>query len=287
MVSIIFFLIVGLNKTIKKFERLTRTEIQKSVNEVKKDTLKITPKEIDSIKNDINNKINDAIIPIPKETKKKIFNQIEKQIDKELKDTISSTKNKTPRDGEINFNFGNDTRLDLFIDYIEENPEANIDEALELLKYEKNFLNRFLFTRAKIIYSISKEKETRNQWFNQLLSYGSVSLFLLLPFFTIFLKLFYIRRSFTYVDHLIFVFHIQTVFFMLFSIYFLFLTFDVSPKFWVFLSLFALYLFLAMKNFYMQSFVKTFLKFIFINLSFIFVASIGIVVLLFVSFTFF
>ena len=187
----------------------------------------------------------------------------------------------------MNIKFGGSSRLDKYVEFVKNNPDMDIDTALDSLGYEKNFSNRFLFTRAKTVQSLSKSKETREQFFNQLLSYGSIALFILLPFFTLFLKFFYIRNFYTYVDHLIFVFHAQTVFFMLLAIHFILLIFGVVPKIWISIGLFALYLFLAMKKFYQQGYFKTFLKFILLNMSFTFVASIGVGLLFVVSFMIF
>lgn len=120
-----------------------------------------------------------------------------------------------------------------------------------------------------------------------MLSYGSIALFIFLPFFTLFLKIFYIRRKFTYVDHLIFVFHTQTVFFMLLSIYFLLEIFNVKPQLWLFTLLFLIYLLIAMKNFYKQGYFKTIIKFCFLNLSYFIISSIGITVLFLISFALF
>ena len=90
-----------------------------------------------------------------------------------------------------------------------------------------------------------------------------------------------------YVDHLIFVFHIQTVFFMLFSIYFLLEIFGINPELWIFTILFLLYLIIAMKKFYQQGYFKTFIKFLLLNLSYTIIATIGIVFVLLISFALF
>ncbi len=303
-VSIVFFLIVGLYKTVQKYEALA-TDASKEIAKVKKkdslnigkakeilnnkkiDSLanfskKITEKDIDSIKKKVDSQLKNFIIPVPEKARKKIL----EEIDKEAKDTTVLNKvNKNNKN--LNFQFGDDTRLDVFLNYLDKNPEPDIDIALDSLGYEKNFTNRFLFTRAKSLYAFSESKETREQFLNQLLSYGSVALFIFLPFFTLFLKLYYIRRKYTYVDHLIFVFHVQTVFFMLFSFHFIFLMFHLDSNIWIFITLFLLYLFLAMKKFYQQGYFKTFLKFILLNISFGFISSIGMSILFLVSFAFF
>ena len=221
-----------------------------------------------------------SFIPVPEKTRNKILTEVEK----EARDTSQNNTN----NGGIEFNFGEgDSILDKFVNHQKKNPDTDIDNALDSLKYEKTFTNRFIYTRAKAVNSFVKSKESRDQFFSQILSSGSVALFILLPFFTLFLKLLYIRSKYTYVDHLIFVFHIQTVFFMLFSIFYILKIVGVNPELWVFIILFLLYLIIAMKRFYEQGYFKTFLKFLLVNLSYTIVASIGIVFVLLISFALF
>lgn len=160
----------------------------------------------------------------------------------------------------------------------------SIDDGLDSLKYEKTFLNRFLYNRAKVANSFVSKKEAREQFFNQLLSYGSIALFVFLPIFTLFLKFFYIRRKYTYVDHLVFVFHTQTVFFMLLSIYYLIDLLGIDPQLWIFTILFLVYLFLAMRKFYHQGIFKTLIKFSMLNITYMIISSIGIAIVFLVSF---
>ena len=138
-----------------------------------------------------------------------------------------------------------------------------------------------------MINSFSNKEESRQQFTSQLLSYGSIALFIFLPFFTLFLKLFYIRGKHTYVDHLIFVFHTQTVFFMLLSIYFLIELFGIKPQLKIFILLFLLYLFIAMRTFYNQGYFKTFFKLSLLNITYFIISSIGIILVLLVSFVLF
>ena len=158
--------------------------------------------------------------------------------------------------------------------------------ALDSLNYDKNFTNRFLYTRAKAANSLIK-KDSRDKYLNDLLSYGSVSLFVFLPLFTLFLKLLYIRRKFNYVDHLIFVFHTQTVFFMLLTILYLISFFTDVEHAWVFFVLFLIYLIIAMKKFYSQGYIKTFTKFLMLNFVYLLMGGIGIVIVGLISFAFY
>ncbi|APZ46497.1 hypothetical protein BW723_09390 [Polaribacter reichenbachii] len=250
---------------------------------VKKDSIKKkkeipTDAEIDSIKQKLDSELKKSFVPIPASARKKILEEVEK----EARDT-TATKEKD----DITFNFGGMTRLDTFTDYVKEYPNSKMDVALDSLGFEKNFTNRFLFTRAKTLYSFTEDEDSRDKFFSQILSSGSISLFILLPFFTLFLKFFYIRRKFGYVDHLIFVFHVQTVFFMLFAIFFLLKLFGLKPELWIFTILFLLYLLIAMKKFYQQGYIKTFFKFILLNISYSIVATIGIIFVFLISFALF
>ncbi len=224
------------------------------------------------------------MIPIPEKMRENILIEIENEVKKDT-DLDSIKKEVKNKKRTIDTDLG--TKLEIFMEYVKKNPEANINKALDTLGYQKNFTNRFLFTRAESINAFSENKETRAQFFNQILSYGSIALFIFLPIFTLFLKLYYIRRKYTYVDHLIFVFHVQTVFFMLFAFYFIFMILKLSPLLWIFLALFLVYLYLAMKKFYEQGYFKTFLKFLLLNASFSFIASIGVIIVFLISFAFF
>ena len=277
-VSIIFFLLVGLSTTISKYEELTNESKDDIVDVIKNEATKtkatLTEEKIDSIKQNLDKEMKNFVIPVPESTRKQILEEVEK----EAKDTT-----KTNND-DLNLNFGGITRLDKFIKFQKKYPDSKIDVALDSLHYDKNFTNRFLYTRAKTANSFTKNKDNREQFYSQILSYASVSLFILLPFFTLFLKFFYIRSRFTYVDHLIFVFHIQTVFFMLFSIFYILEICNLNPQLWIFTLLFLLYLIIAMKKFYKQGYFKTFIKFLLLNLSYSIVATIGVIFVLLISF---
>ncbi|WP_439128640.1 hypothetical protein [Polaribacter sp.] len=264
--------------TKDKYEDLAEDSADKIVDEIKEDKGKkdFNEKEIDSIRNNAAVILNQSFIPIPKKTKEKVLKEVEKEIKKE-KDTTES------KNDDFNVTIaGGHNRLDKFIKYQKKNPKTAINTALDSLGFEKNFTNRFLYTRAKAVNSLVT-KDSREEFLSQILSYSSVALFILLPFFTLFLKLFYIRRKFTYVDHLIFVFHVQTVFFMLFSIYFILEILDITPEIWIFLALFLLYLIIAMKKFYQQGYFKTIVKFFLLNFSYFLVATIGFSLLSIIS----
>lgn len=205
--------------------------------------------------------------------KKKILDQIEE-----------SAKDSTVNRNSGPISFGGGTRFDKFVVFNRNNPNMHVDDALDSLGYKKNFENRFLYDRAKVSGSFLEGKDAWKNFVNKMLSHASVSLFILLPIFTLSLKFFYIRRKFTYVEHLIFVFHTQTVFFLLLTIFIILNFFTQNAPLWVFVLLFLIYLFLAMKKFYRQGFFKTFIKYCMVNSVYLFLAFIGIFIVAAISF---
>ena len=129
------------------------------------------------------------------------------------------------------------------------------------------------------IKNIEQIKEDSSSIISKLISKLSIVLFIFLPVFTLFLRLIYIRRSFTYMEHLVFVFHTQTVFFLLLSIFYLLNFFvEMSNFWWIFIIIFLIYLYKALRLFYGQGRFKTTLKFILLNSYYIFLGVIGFVI---------
>lgn len=275
--SILFFLLFGAIESYNKFTELsegssnkeTTTSLTQSVK-----SKKIDSKNIDSLRNVVNNSLKNSFIPFDSIQRKKIIDNIDLEKDSVL-----------INNGGTNINFGG-TRIDKFSKFHRKNPNVAVDVALDSLGYEKTFMNRFLYDRAKVTTTFNN-KENRQKFVNQMISYASVSLFILLPIFTLFLRFFYIRRKFTYVEHLIFVFHTQTVFFLLLILFTILNFFTDVVEQWIFILLFLIYLFLAMKKFYKQGYFKTFLKFILLNSVYMFLALIGLVFVALTSFIFF
>lgn len=108
---------------------------------------------------------------------------------------------------------------------------------------------------------------------------------LMMPALALLLKLLYIRRRRYFVEHLVFSFHYHAFAFVVFSIAFFFFGSDmlaafqsekgvnwgVHPAHSIALALVLIYLFVAMKRVYQQGFIKTFLKFWVLNVSYLFI----------------
>lgn len=266
--SVIFFLLLGLNSKIEEFNTL-----EKRTNEVKKE--EPTQQEADSITNIVKESLNKTYTPINSNLQKRILDEVEKSVK-------TSTKNKK---SDFHFTIAGGTRLDKFQKFHRNNKNMPTSKVLDSLGYEKNFTNRFLYNRAKVLNNTVKSKDDFFKFIQEGIPQGSISLFVLLPIFTFFLFLIYIRKKYTYVEHLIFVFHTQTVFFLLLSIYYILLIAGVTPNIGLFVLLFLIYLFIAMKKFYKQSFFKTLLKFLFLNFVYLLISVFGIVALIFITLT--
>lgn len=272
--SVIFFLLLGLNSKVDELR-----DIEKNadiVKKIKNEKENLTQQEIDSVKNIVENAINQPFIPINSTLQKTILEEVEKDI----KDT---TRNKKSN---FNFTIGGGTRMDKFQKFNRKSKNISTNKALDSLGYKKNLTNRFLYNRAKFLNEKIKNEDDLYKFMQEGISQGSISLFILLPIFTFFLYIIYIRRKYTYVEHLVFVFHTQTVFFLLLSIYYILSIINIKPNIGLFILLFLIYLFIAMKKFYKQGFFKTLLKFLFLNFMYFFIATLGVASLMIITLMF-
>ena len=271
-ISVLFFLIIGATESYDTFKELRtgKTESEKSINDQIDDaTKKSDSVTIDSLLNAALQKA-DSIERAELLKTSPIIN-------------FDSTKNNSNILASISI-----LKWSKFSVFNKEHPTIETDVALDSLGLEKTFGNRFSYTRLKAFSSIINNNGESKEFSKQLISYVSISLFIFLPLFTFFLKLFYRRRKFTYVEHLVFVFHTQTVFFLLLTIFYI-IDYIKHPQYSIglFLALFLVYLYLAMKRFYKQGHLKTFIKFILVNVVFFFISAIGSVLVTLIAFAFY
>jgi len=271
-VSILFFIILGLTKKYNEFQNFGKKEIANNFNAIELQNNTTIKK--DSILKNIY--FNDS------------FNNL---------DSIETSKalalvNKSTNLDELTFSLKSQIQNEpgLFgkmMSYHENHKSTSIDDSLDSLKIDKNFQNRFNYLMAqKTISLFSDISGEQKKFFSELISYASISIFIFLPIFTLFLKLIYIRRKFTYVEHLIFVFHTQTVFFILLIIFYsLNLATEKNNISWIFVILFLVYLLSALKRFYDQGFIKTFIKFCLLNFTFTILGVVGFMILSIITYT--
>ena len=177
------------------------------------------------------------------------------------------------------------TKMYDFIKYDNKNDHVDIPTALNDLGYEKNYWNNFWFSKALNINKMIDDPEFRQSYLENIISKISIALFFLLPFFTLIVALLYIRSRYHYSEHLVFVFHTQTVFFILlifFTVFDRIFKTDMGSLLFIFLFLF--YLYKAIRNFYKQGKFKTMIKFSILNIYFIVIATIGGVIISFIVF---
>jgi hypothetical protein len=176
-------------------------------------------------------------------------------------------------------------KVRIFMDHDKEHPDTNVLQALDDLGIEQSYWNVFYYNKARDINEAMSSSEYWKEWVDRVLSRVSVALFFLLPVFTMIVSLLYFRHRYNYTENLVFVFHVQTVFFLLLMIFMIIGRFSESE--WItgiFLTIFLFYLYKAMRTFYEQGRFKTIVKFIMLNLFFMILAGIGAVIVSFLAF---
>ena len=164
---------------------------------------------------------------------------------------------------DVNRGFFN--RFDYVVDYLDESPESSKQEIFGAYDMEESFWNNFIYDQA--IKVADSRKEGNFSKFNRaFLNKLFWILFLFIPVFGLVLQVIYWRRDFYYPEHLFFTLYQQSLFFILAGLYNI--LFPAQESIFIgILMAFALHLLLAMRRFYQQSWRKTILKFILINIS--------------------
>lgn len=160
----------------------------------------------------------------------------------------------------------NEAKFKLYLYYYQKHQTDDINSALKQLNHSQNYSNHWLYARARSAYKIIYDPTS---FINYVIPKVPFFLFFFSPFFAFFFWLLYSKKRHTYVDHLIFVFHI-------FSFVFLALIIFIIPDFFLnnFFTLLLFYLigpvyfFLALRKFYGQGKLKTFLKFVILSIVF-------------------
>ncbi|MFC7357705.1 DUF3667 domain-containing protein [Jejudonia soesokkakensis] len=173
-------------------------------------------------------------------------------------------------------------KFQIFRDFYKETEIKNAYNAMDSLKLEKTRTNTWLYERNK---SFDRIGDSPREFINYLFSKVPFFLFFFAPLFALFFWLLYARRKFTYMEHLVFIFHV-------FSFTFLALIITSIPD-WIFkteifssilfLLIGPIYFYIAMRKFYEQSYIKTFIKFILLNVVFFFSSFTAAVVFFLIS----
>ena len=174
-----------------------------------------------------------------------------------------------------------------FMAYDKDNEDAKPLEALNSLGYEKTRWNVFYFKKAQDFNKLKDDNSQIKGYFEEMVSKTSVALFFMLPIFTLFLSLLYLRHKRNYTEHLVFVFNIQTVFFLLLLFAIILnriVNTDIGFILSVFVIVFLFYLYKSLRNFYNQDRIKTIIKFILLNFAYLILAFLGVMIVGFTTF---
>nr|WP_299341480.1 DUF3667 domain-containing protein [Allomuricauda sp.] len=167
-------------------------------------------------------------------------------------------------------------KVDFFATLIQEDSVVDFSDARTRYQIPAGRSNRMTFNAAN---SLLKVIEQPGSFINTTIAKMPFVIFLFLPIFTVFIWLVYIRKKYTYTDHLIFSFHNQSLLFILLILSLIIdAIFDWDTS-WLFLLIFGFYLYKAMRKFYGQGRFKTILKYFFLNTIFVFLAFITVVLL--------
>lgn len=173
-------------------------------------------------------------------------------------------------------------KLHVFFNYYERKEVKNIEEALQELNYSNTRFNRWIYKKTIDAHVFLNQPDVFVNYFVNKLPF---IIFFYLPVFALFIWLLYLRRPFTYMEHLIFTFHNQTTWFVLFGIaVILDYIFNTGWFTGIATFVFLFYLYKAFRRFYQQDRVKTILKFIIINIIFFTLAIIATIFSVFASF---
>jgi len=263
--SIVYFLIISFNsefESLNKYgssNRIPTFDITKQLNTYEfenEEEKKAAMAAIDSIKlqefiGDMISKKDSTILSNPK----KYF--------KEIKD-----------DGLFN-RYG--SKIKFFSTLIKRDTIYSLDESVIKYDITPNLENEMTFNLAKSLVEIEERPGT---FFNSLISKLPFATFFFLPFFSFFVWMVYIRKKYTFTDHLIFSFHNQSLLFILLIVSNLINSvFNIGSE-GLFLLIFAIYLYKAMRNFYQQGRVKTIIKYTLLNSIFFILGGIAITILI-------
>ncbi|MEO0527760.1 MAG: DUF3667 domain-containing protein [Bacteroidota bacterium] len=168
-------------------------------------------------------------------------------------------------------------KQDFFNTLLRKDSVYTFGELSKKYNIEKTYENRTSFNAAKSFLKVSQQP---GSFASELISKLPFVIFFFLPVFAVFIWLVYIRKKYTYTDHLIFSFHNQSLLFILLIISFLIdIVFPVDTG-GIFLLIFSIYLYKSMRKFYGQGRFKTIVKYMFLNIIFFILATVSAVLLL-------
>ena len=156
--------------------------------------------------------------------------------------------------------------------YASSNRDSSAEAAMKYMRVKatpKNIKNYEIYLKWA--------RMDRLDFVNTVLDRLPLMIFLFMPFLAIAMKLFYVRRDVYYSEHLTFLLQSNSMIFLLASLDVVLRSLFSINIMLILFGLFTLYFFISMKNFYGQSWIKTFVKFILVGFCYVFmIPSIGI-----------
>ncbi len=158
-------------------------------------------------------------------------------------------------------------RFSLYYDFYEATGIKDPVQALDSLKHENTRYNRWAYQKNDAFDQI---KEKPAEFATYLFEKTPFFVFFFTPFYALFFWLIYSKKKYTYMEHMVFIFHI-------FSFIFLAMLIAILPDMLIGEDIFVAILFLligpfyfykALRNFYKQKRLITLIKFIFLNFVF-------------------
>ncbi|MEZ4858666.1 MAG: DUF3667 domain-containing protein [Flavobacteriaceae bacterium] len=273
-VSIIYFLIQSLISTFSGSNPFVN--FNNNDSSTKKNEKIVTFSTSDSLKNK-NNFVQDSL-KIEKDTLQTTERELPFQIKKPKEITYYSEKELDTMSLTNRFV----KRWGLYQDFYKEYDIGNPSIALDSLKHNKTSFNQWLYSKNS---SIKRIKENPFGFVNYLLGKVPFFLFFFAPFFAMFFWLLYSKKKYSYMEHLIFIFHIFGFVFLgmlLLLLPDLLIGEDILTG--IFMMLIGpFYFYKALRNFYKQNRFITLLKFLILNI--VFNISVFVIAILFFAIT--
>ncbi|GCC50808.1 DUF3667 domain-containing protein [Chryseotalea sanaruensis] len=164
---------------------------------------------------------------------------------------------------------------------------AQYDSLQNALPAEKRdgYIKRYFERKGREVEAGATQGQIAKAFMNDMMENTPKMIFILMPFFALLLKLFYVRRDFYYSEHLIFTIFFYDFIYLIGSL--IILASKVEWLWWLELGLYMwifIYLYKAMRKVYKQGRAKTVIKFLLLNFLFLFVVSFGIAGLALIAF---
>jgi hypothetical protein len=260
-VSIVFFLLSGLISKFNEYTKTYKEEIQKST--ISSNIKTLDDEETVKI---VQEALKESNIKIPDTTLVNLNTQNFRKLNNEVV-YLSEAQFDTINRGERLYK-----RARIYNDFYSKNNTLKPHEALHQIGHNNSAYNRWLY---KKVIDFSFFKDNPDVAYNYFISKLPVVIFLFMPIFALFIKLIYIRKNkYTYMEHLVFAFHVQSMLFVLLIFSEIFDYIFVTSLFTTMaLLIFAFYLYKAMRRFYEQGRFKTIVKFMILNSLFTILAS--------------